>query len=66
MVLMNKKKKKGKEEDDEIILQIIYAIYQFLLHESTRTVLLNQTRKYIYIYIEREREKKNYYFKIFT
>jgi hypothetical protein len=38
-----------KEEDDEIILQIIYAIYQFLLHESTRTVLLNQTHIVSYL-----------------
>jgi len=38
-----------KEEDDEIILQIIYAIYQFLLHESTRTILLNQTHIVSYL-----------------
>ncbi|KAJ3126935.1 Kinesin-associated protein 3 [Nowakowskiella sp. JEL0407] len=33
----------AKEEDDEIILQIIYTMYQLLLHESTRNVLLSKT-----------------------
>ncbi|KAJ1558416.1 Kinesin-associated protein 3, partial [Cladochytrium tenue] len=35
----------AKEDDDEMVLQIIYCIYQFLLHEGTRDVLINQTRE---------------------
>ncbi|KAJ3170876.1 Kinesin-associated protein 3, partial [Irineochytrium annulatum] len=38
-----------KEEDDEIILQIIYVIYQFLLHETTRTILISQTQVVSYL-----------------
>ncbi|KAJ1339848.1 hypothetical protein BSLG_005509 [Batrachochytrium salamandrivorans] len=33
----------AKEEDDEIILQVCYCIYQFLLHDSTRTILVGKT-----------------------
>ncbi|KAJ3103417.1 Kinesin-associated protein 3 [Phlyctochytrium planicorne] len=33
----------AKEEDDEIVLQIIYATYQFLLHDDTRDILINKT-----------------------
>lgn len=34
----------GKEEDDEIILQIVYLVYNLLLHPQTRTFLLSKTR----------------------
>eukprot|EP00842_Homolaphlyctis_polyrhiza_P005073 jgi/Hompol1/5567/HPOL_000419-RA len=33
----------SKEEDDEIILQVCYCIYQFLLHDSTKKILIGQT-----------------------
>ncbi|KAJ8324391.1 hypothetical protein QVD99_002423 [Batrachochytrium dendrobatidis] len=33
----------AKEEDDEIILQVCYCIYQFLLHDSTRTILIGKS-----------------------
>ncbi|RKO93016.1 kinesin-associated protein-domain-containing protein, partial [Blyttiomyces helicus] len=39
----------AKEEDDEIILQIIYCIYQFLLHDATRTVLITKTQVVSYL-----------------
>ncbi|KAJ3412303.1 Kinesin-associated protein 3 [Chytridiales sp. JEL 0842] len=39
----------AKEEDDEIILQIIYCIYQFLLHDSTRNILITKTQVVSYL-----------------
>ncbi|KAI9207591.1 kinesin-associated protein-domain-containing protein [Polychytrium aggregatum] len=39
----------AKEEDDEIISQIIYVVYQFLLHESTRTILTTKTQVVSYL-----------------
>ena len=38
-----------KQEDDEIVLQIIYACYQLLIHEETRNVLLNETQFVSYL-----------------
>ena len=38
-----------KEDDDEIILQIIYCVFQFMLHESTRTYLISKTRTYFHV-----------------
>ncbi|KAJ3159524.1 Kinesin-associated protein 3 [Geranomyces michiganensis] len=39
----------AKEDDDEMILQIIYCAYQFLLIESTRAVLLDDTEIVSYL-----------------
>lgn len=39
----------AKEEDDEIILQIIYCIYQLLLHQTTRNILILQTQVVSYL-----------------
>ncbi|KAI9356221.1 kinesin-associated protein-domain-containing protein [Zopfochytrium polystomum] len=39
----------AKEEDDEIILQIIYCIYQLLLQEQTRNILILQTQVVSYL-----------------
>ncbi|TPX57785.1 hypothetical protein PhCBS80983_g03597 [Powellomyces hirtus] len=39
----------AKEDDDEMILQIIYCAYQFLLIESTRAVLLDETEIVSYL-----------------
>ncbi|KAI9106093.1 kinesin-associated protein-domain-containing protein [Phlyctochytrium arcticum] len=39
----------AKEDDDEIILQIIYCAYQFLLSDSTRTLLINKTQLVSYL-----------------
>ncbi|KAI8809755.1 kinesin-associated protein-domain-containing protein [Cladochytrium replicatum] len=39
----------GKEEDDEMILQIIYAIYQFLLDPTSRNMLITQTQVVSYL-----------------
>ncbi|TPX32870.1 hypothetical protein SmJEL517_g04051 [Synchytrium microbalum] len=39
----------AKEDDDEMVLQIIYAIYHFLLHPSSRTVLLQRTQLVSYL-----------------
>nr|KAJ3413912.1 hypothetical protein HK105_001946 [Polyrhizophydium stewartii] len=33
----------AKEEDDEIILQVCFCIYQFLLHDATKKILIGQT-----------------------
>ncbi|KND02983.1 uncharacterized protein SPPG_02058 [Spizellomyces punctatus DAOM BR117] len=39
----------AKEDDDEMILQIIYCAYQFLLLDSTRTMLINKTQLVSYL-----------------
>ncbi|KAI8586335.1 kinesin-associated protein-domain-containing protein [Geranomyces variabilis] len=39
----------AKEDDDEMILQIIYCAYQFLLIQSTRAVLLDDTEIVSYL-----------------
>ncbi|KAJ3115068.1 Kinesin-associated protein 3 [Phlyctochytrium bullatum] len=39
----------AKEEDDEIVLQIIFATYQLLLHEDTRNILINKTQVVSYL-----------------
>ncbi|KAJ3266811.1 Kinesin-associated protein 3 [Chytriomyces hyalinus] len=38
-----------KEEDDEIVLQIIYCIYNFLLYDSTRQILISKTKVVSYL-----------------
>ncbi|KAJ3201946.1 Kinesin-associated protein 3 [Clydaea vesicula] len=39
----------GKEEDDEIILQITFCIYNMLLHEETRNMLISKTQIVAYL-----------------
>ena len=35
----------AKQEDDEIVLQIIYVFYQMIFHQSTREIIIKNTRK---------------------
>ena len=34
----------AKQEDDEMVCQIVYVFYQMIFHESTREVIIKQTR----------------------
>ncbi|TPX51129.1 hypothetical protein SeLEV6574_g00469 [Synchytrium endobioticum] len=39
----------AKEEDDEMVLQILYALYHFLLHAGPRNTLLQKTQLVSYL-----------------
>lgn len=34
----------AKQEDDEMVCQIVYVFYQMIFHESTREVIIKDTR----------------------
>ena len=34
----------AKQEDDEMVCQIVYVFYQMIFHESTREVIVKETR----------------------
>lgn len=36
----------AKQEDDEIVCQIVYVFYQLIFHESTRTIIIKDTREF--------------------
>jgi hypothetical protein len=38
----------AKQEDDEMVCQIVYVFYQMIFHESTREVIIKDTRIFSY------------------
>jgi hypothetical protein len=44
----------AKQEDDEMVCQIVYVFYQMIFHESTREVIIKDTRILLY-YICKQR-----------
>lgn len=48
----------AKQEDDEMVCQIVYVFYQMIFHESTREVIIKDTRILSIIFV-------NFYFHAF-